>query len=85
MITPKQKEFLQLIVDGWEIGMGTGFTPRAWIQKGGLGRGGEARDIHFNTFSAMRLKGLIELNEQHQFADPQRYHITEKSKLALNP
>jgi len=84
-ISPKQRELLMLIGDGWEIGISTGFKPRAWIQKGGLGRGGEAKDVHFNTFHSLRVKGLIAQNNELPYANPEHYHRTQKGILSLNP
>jgi hypothetical protein len=46
--------------NGWELGVSTGFYPRAWLQKGGIGRGGETIDVHSNTVTALRVRKLIE-------------------------
>ncbi len=82
-ISPKQKNILQLIIDGWEIGIYTGIYPGAWIQKSGLGYGGEAKGVNFKTFDSLRTKGLIAQNNELPFTNPQHYHITQKGIEAL--
>ena len=77
-MTPKQREILKLLVDGWGIGISTGIDPRAWV-----GKGGEVKRVHFSTFHSLRSKGLIERNIEHAFENPQHYHITIKGKVAL--
>ncbi len=79
----KQIEILQLITNGWEIGIDTGPSPTTWIQKGGLGRGGESKQVHFNTFDSLRYKGLIKRNHESFFANPQHYCITDKGRQVV--
>ncbi len=46
---------------GWELGTTTRYAngTRAWLQKGGIGKGGESRNISSATVHALSKKGLI--------------------------
>jgi hypothetical protein len=47
---------------GWQLGESTAFgRSRSWLQKGGIGRGGETITVHGNTVAALRQRKLIEL------------------------
>jgi hypothetical protein len=69
--------------EGWEIGLYTGINPRARMQKGGLGKGGEAQDVRITTFTALSDKGLIARNKEAPFAFPQHWHITSEGKAKV--
>jgi hypothetical protein len=56
---PTADEILSLMANGWELGKST--TGRAWIQKGGVGHGGEAKKVHASTMRSLLDKGLVEL------------------------
>ena len=45
-----------LMLDGWQLGFSSG---RWWLQKGGLGKGGEAKDVHATTAWKMRKEKRI--------------------------
>jgi hypothetical protein len=49
-------EVLTLLNEGWELGCSVG---RTWMQKGGLCRGGESRNVHGTTVNSMIKKRLI--------------------------
>ena len=61
-------EILRLMKEGWELGYGTGFREAGqfWLQKNGLCRGGETRNIHASTARSMFEKGLIKLSTRKQ-------------------
>ena len=58
-LSKTQQEVVNLINDGWELGMQTGLTGRYWIQKGGLCCGGESKNISSATVHALEREGLI--------------------------
>ena len=73
-LSETQKDIVKLLQSGeWEIGYSSGVRlSRGWMQKGGLGRGGEAKDINVATFRALKDKGLI---EQGEYGFPTRHYI----------
>jgi len=57
---PTQKEVLEMMRSGWELGQSTGVRDnRCWLQQGGVGRGGEAKDVHSGTVKALLRRKLI--------------------------
>ncbi len=58
-LTPRQREIVDLMRNGWELGGDMSINGRDWIQKGGLGRGGEAKNVNGNTTYALYKKGVI--------------------------
>ncbi len=58
-LTPRQKEIVGLMRNGWELGTEIALSGRAWIQKGGLGKGGEYKNINGNTIYALQMKGVV--------------------------
>ncbi len=62
----------QLVIDkmkeGWELGSST--MGRAWLQKNGLGRGGETMGVHRNTLHSLYKMGLI----KHIYGFPTSHH-----------
>lgn len=63
-LTKAQQEIIDLLKNGWELGISAGFNARCWIQKGGIGRGGESKDIRHSTYTALRKAKAIKLVEQ---------------------
>ena len=63
------------------MGVSSGFTPRAWLQKGGCGRGGEAKDVRYDTFRALEKKELVK--KKHEGFPTSTYKLTDKAKLIL--
>lgn len=61
-LSNKQAEVIKLMSEGWELGHNKsdirGYS-NTWLQKDGLGRGGETKEVHFNTFQALLSKKLI--------------------------
>jgi len=50
-----------LMKQGYELGFSQGLWPRAWLQLGGLGKGGKMEDVHLSTFLSLRQRKVIEL------------------------
>lgn len=63
-LTPKQKEIIELLKDGWELGKSEGLTPRVWIQKGGISKGGESKDLRIDTFISLINSRAIIISEE---------------------
>ncbi len=55
----KSEEIIKLLKENWELGISTEINPNCWIQKNGLCRGGESKQIHLNTFKSIKTKGII--------------------------
>jgi uncharacterized protein YjhX (UPF0386 family) len=58
-LSKRQQEVVDLLSDGWEIGFSNTFNGSVWIQKGGVGRGGETRNVHTATVFALLDRGII--------------------------
>lgn len=50
---------LALLRDGWAIGHAGGPDGGAWMQKNGLGKGGESLDVNAHTFHALSTRGYL--------------------------
>lgn len=72
-LSKAQQAVLDLMNDGWELGWGLDFHGRCWIQKGGVGFGGESKDISSATAYALRRDGHIVCVENKFPAA--RYHV----------
>ncbi len=59
-LSEHQLDVLRKMQDGWELGLNTGFTPQAWLQQKGLGRGGETQKVKLNTLHGLEHRGLIQ-------------------------
>jgi len=77
-LSEPQQEVICLMQEGWELGQSLVINGRAWMQKNGLGRGGESKDVRAQTFRALVRKGLIG-GLAREFPK-QRYVLTEKGK-----
>ena len=64
-LTPIQQEVIDLINQGWELGSSITLDGRCWIQKGGLGRGGESKKVSSSTVRTLEYLGYIERGEKH--------------------
>lgn len=45
--------------EGWEMGCDIFNNNRVWLQKNGIGYGGETHEVKHNTFESLQKKGLI--------------------------
>ena len=64
-LTPLQQEVIDLIGQGWELGSSLGIDGRCWIQKSGLGKGGESKNVSSSTVRTLEYLGYIERGESH--------------------
>lgn len=61
----KQIEILGKMTNGWELGISLGLHPNWWIQKGGLGKGGEAiHDLPSASMGSLYRNKLIRVRER---------------------
>jgi hypothetical protein len=77
-LTKAQQEVIDLMRQGWELGVSTTADGRWWLQKGGLGRGGETNNVNANTAHALLRAGLIR-SAGYSFPT-QHYLLTDKGR-----
>lgn len=58
---------LRKMRDGWELGQGR-VDHRYWIQKGGLGAGGESADVDSGVVHSLSVAGLIKWEDRFPFS-----------------
>ena len=58
-LTNAQQRVLDKMYNGWELGQSTGINQRWWLQKDGLGRGGEVIEVNAITARWLWDKGFI--------------------------
>ena len=58
-LSKTQKEIVNLMRNGWELGGSMSGSGGDWIQKGGLGKGGDSKNVNANTTFALYKKGVI--------------------------
>ena len=83
-LSKAQRELLEKIASGeWELGTNTAMASRrsAWIQRGGIGRGGETVGVSRATVHALLRRGMIAYGDK---SFPTRtWKVTEKGRQAL--
>ena len=72
---PSQAEIVDLMRNGWELGTTDGINSRAWMQEGGLGRGGQAKEVHGNTFYSLLRNRVIRRTGSHGIGS--RYELVD--------
>lgn len=60
-LSKTQQDVVDKMQSGWELGVSMGSETRCWLQKGRLGRGGETKTVHYNTFWSLWNKEIIVL------------------------
>ena len=58
-LSPAQADVIDRMTNGWELGVSVTMNGRAWLQKGGVGKGGETKAVSISTLSALSHLGLI--------------------------
>jgi hypothetical protein len=62
-----EKKVIQLLQTGkWELAISFAFKGGAYVQEGGIGRGGKIKTIFVKTIESLLKKGLIERNNKSQ-------------------
>ena len=59
-VSKLQRDVLDALKDGWELGRSATPDGEWWLQKGGLGRGGKSLPVNVNTAFSLLKRGLIE-------------------------
>jgi len=62
-LSKQQDKAIKLMKDGWELGCSE-TSGKCWLQKGGLGSGGNTEKVKESTISALEKKGLITYNKR---------------------
>ena len=65
-LSAAQQYVIDRMNDGWELGADRTMHGRCWIQKGGIGHGGEAETISISTFQALQQRGIVR-SKGHDF------------------
>lgn len=80
--TPAQTAVLERIADGeWELSQSMTMDGRTWMQRGGIGRGGEAKNVNAATFHAL-WKAKWVVSKGRSFPN-NLYAITDAGREAL--
>lgn len=58
-LTKAQDRVVSLMKEGWELGWSNTMDGRVWLQKGGVGRGGQTERVLVATASALCKAGVI--------------------------
>ena len=58
-LSKTQAEVVELMRQGWELGESSGFDYHVWLQKGGIGKGGEVKKVSSSTVHALWKKKVI--------------------------
>ena len=76
-----QLAILELLATGeWELGWYSGIDSSARIQKGGIGKGGEAKDVNMNTFGALKDKGYVIKDTTHNDWRVSKWVLTTRGR-----
>jgi len=79
-----QLEVIRLMKEGWELGRSSGFRPSWWLQKNGLGKGGETKRImNFSTCLKLYDLGLIYKPSPKLEFPTEHWALTDKGKEVL--
>lgn len=59
-LTETQIEVIKLMRKGWQLGCSLTMDSRTWIQKDGVGRGGETKKVSKSVFHGLKDRGVLE-------------------------
>lgn len=80
-LTPRQREVLRLMANGWELGCDPGYRGRKWLQRGGIGSGLDTRPVHGQTLDALSHRLLVRQCGTH--AGIMLYELTPAGRAAV--
>ena len=63
-LSNSQREIIGLMRDGWTLAEDTDKRGKAYIQKGGIGKGGESLDVNSKTVNALYTQKIIRITKQ---------------------
>ena len=78
-LTKRQQEVIDYMSDGWALGASHALSSHIWLQKDGLGRGGDCVDVHAATFNGLHRRGMI-VSAGYGFPTT-KYVLTEAGKV----
>lgn len=58
-LSATQQHVVDALRNGWELGEMMTMAGGCWMQKGGLGRGGECKEVRGSTVTALFKKNII--------------------------
>ena len=58
-LSKNQQKVINLLEQGWELGQRSGIDGGCWMQRNGLGKGGESLNVSSATVIALYKRGLI--------------------------
>jgi hypothetical protein len=73
-----QTEIVELMRQGWHLGWGQGYSPRAWLQRNGIGRGGPTKEVHLSTFLSLRHNRIVKLKPGESQFGTQEYILSSQ-------
>ncbi len=76
-LTPVQESVVELMKEGWALGVRSGVSSRVWLQDGELGHGGQTQRVHENTFNSLYRKGIIRGKGARRLLFTVEYVLTE--------
>lgn len=80
-LSPRQQRVLELMLSGWTMLSTFGLRGEIWVQKGGVGRGGETKTVYSATLEALFVRGLICVKKAKIDAAPMKYFTYELTPL----
>jgi hypothetical protein len=63
-LSKTQYKVLQLMNEGWQLGTDTFNKNRTWLQKNGIGYGGETFEVKQNTLNSLKRLNLIDFDKK---------------------
>jgi hypothetical protein len=63
-LSKTQYKVLQLMNEGWQLGTDTFNKNRTWLQKNGIGHGGETFEVKQNTLNSLKKLNLIDFDKE---------------------
>ena len=74
-LSKAQERVVGLMQRGWGLGVSHGMLRNAWLQCGGVGRGGQTETVSMSTFMVLRNRGLIYMPDGETFPTD-RYQLS---------
>ncbi len=59
-LSETQIEIIKLMREGWQMGVSLAGSSRIWIQKDGVGRGGETKKVTSPVYNGLKERGVLE-------------------------
>lgn len=59
-LSETQIEIIKLMREGWQLGVSLSMDSRYWIQKDGVGRGGETKKVTSPVYHGLKERGVLE-------------------------